>query len=244
MDIKKLIWKWGDHSLLVYRLLNKYSRHKQAKLAMKDPREVANLTYKQVFGKEINWENPTNLIEKIYWLQLYTDTSLWSICADKYRIREYAQSKGIIHLLPRLYGRWDNPKDIDFDKLPKSFVLKTTNGCGQVLLVRDKSKLNIRQTRNLLKRWMMFRYGFDSAQIHYTRIQPCIIAEEFLTDSNDENRGITDYKVWCLGGKVVYILCVYDRVILGEHHGYHLSAYDPNWNDISTQSLRADKQGS
>lgn len=243
MDIKKLIWKWGDHSLFIFRLLNKYSRYKQAKMAMKDPREVANITYKSVFGKDINWEHPTNLIEKIYWLQLYTDTSLWSVCADKYRIREYAVQKGIIDLLPKLYGRWENPKDIDFDKLPKSFVLKTTNGCGQVLLVRDKVKLNIRQTRNLLERWMMFRYGFESAQIHYTRIQPCIIAEEYLTDSDDDEKGITDYKVWCLGGKVAYILCVYDRVILGENHGYHLSAYDPDWNDISSQCLKANKQG-
>lgn len=35
MGIKKSIWKLGGHSLLVYRVLNKYSRYKQAKLANK-----------------------------------------------------------------------------------------------------------------------------------------------------------------------------------------------------------------
>lgn len=241
-NLKKKILKWADKSMVIFYLLNRYQRHKLKKLAKQDPHELANSVYYKVFGKNINWQNPTNLIEKIYWLQLYTDTSLWSICADKYRIREYAETKGILHLFPELYGKWTNAKDIDFSNLPKSFVLKTTNGCGQVLLIEDKEKINWEETRSLLNRWMMLRYGFESAQIHYTRIQPCIIAEEYLCDG-DNSHGMTDYKVWCLDGKVVYILCAYDRIIGGEGAGYHLSAYDKEWNDISAKTLRPEKQG-
>ena len=44
------------------------------KMALQDPRINANRVYKHIFHKDINWENPQNLIEKIYWLQLFTDT--------------------------------------------------------------------------------------------------------------------------------------------------------------------------
>lgn len=235
--------KWFEKYPATYRLFNCYVTIRLKGYAKKDPRVLANRVYRSVFHKDINWDNPKNLIEKIYWLQLYTDTSLWSICTDKYRIREYAQSKGIDHLLPTLYGHWSNSKDIDFEKLPQSFVLKTTNGCGQVLLVKDKSKLDIKQIRVVLDRWMMLRYGFSDAQIHYSRIQPCIIAEEFLSDNDDESKGITDYKVWCLNGKVEYILCAFDRVILGENRGYSLAAYNKDWEDITFKCIKEEKRG-
>lgn len=237
------IGKWAEKYMIAYRLFNSYVRFRQRINAKKDPRELANNDYRRVFKKNIDWNNPKNIIEKIFWLQLFTDTSLWSICADKYRIHEYVQSKGIEYLLPKLYGHWSNSKDIDFEKLPNSFVLKTTNGCGQVLVVKDKSKLNIKETRFLLDKWMMLRYGYGDAQIHYTRIQPCIIAEEFLKNSQDESNSIIDYKIWCLNGKVEYILCAFDRVVLGENRGYKLAAYDRDWNNISLKCLNPEKMG-
>ena len=96
-------------------------------------------------------------------------------------MREYVESKGCGHLLPKLYGHWEKAEDIDYGKLPQSFVLKTTNGCGQVLIVPDKSELNIVETNKLLNQWMELKYGFTDAQIHYSRIEPCIIAEEYLS---------------------------------------------------------------
>lgn len=218
-------------------VINLYLRY----VSRRDPHGLANKVYRKVFNKDIDWNNPKNLIEKIYWLQLYSDTTLWSICADKYRIREYLRLKGVEYLLPDLYGHWFKSRDIDFDKLPNSFVLKTTNGCGQVLIVKDKSKLDIKKTRALLDHWLLFRYGFDDAQIHYTRIQPSIIAEEFLIDGNNVSNSIIDYKFWCLNGKVEYILCAFDRVILGEDRDYKLAAFDRDWNDISNICLKIHK---
>lgn len=54
---------------------------------------------------------------------------------------------------------------------------------------------------------------------------------------------MVDYKVWCLNGKVEYILCAYDRIVLGENRGYQLSAYDRNWNDISKKAIKEEKRG-
>lgn len=89
-------------------------------------------------------------------------------------------------------------------------------------------------------KWITQRYGVADAQAHYARIKPQVIAERLLTDENQPAEGsLTDYKVWCIHGKPVYILVVYDRSgKSGEN--YSLSAYDTDWNDISPTTLKHD----
>ena len=202
------------------------------------PKYLANLTYKSILKKDINWENPSNLIEKIYWLQLNTDTSLWTLCADKYRVRNFVKEKGCGELLNKLYGVWKNANDIDFDTLPNSFVLKTNNSCGQIIVVSDKSKLNIEEARKKLNNWLRVEYGYDGAQLHYTRIQPVVIAEEFLSENNQLSP--IDYKIWCFNGKAEFILCVYDRGWSEKGSDkYSLSTYDLDWNNTSSKTLNS-----
>lgn len=65
------------------------------KLAYKiNPKYEANKTFKRVFGRNIDWKHPHNLIEKIMWMEFNTDISLWTLCADKYRVREYVKQCG------------------------------------------------------------------------------------------------------------------------------------------------------
>lgn len=223
------------NSKLGEMILNIYKSYK-VKIVARNPQKVANKIYKSIMNKDINWDNPKDLIEKIYWLQLYTDTSLWTLCADKYKMREYVKSKGCYDLLPQLYGCWDNANDIDFSTLPNQFVLKSNNGCGQVLIVKDKTKLDINNTINTLNKWMRSKYGYIDAQIHYTKIKPCIIAEEYLKNENNPNEtSLIDYKIWCFHGKPEFILVAYDRG--KDNNGYYLSAYDLEWNNISDIAL-------
>lgn len=222
---------------LLASLFRPYYTFKFKQLSRRDPRRNANKVYRHVFGEDIDWEHPKNLIGKIYWLQLFSDTRLWTLCADKWRMREYVEGKGCGNLLPRNYGHWKRSEDIDYNKLPNQFVLKTTNGCGQVLIVRDKEALNFQETNKLLNQWMKIKYGFTDAQIHYSRIKPCIIAEELLVDSKHPNDSfLIDYKVWCFHGKPECVLVVYDRV-KGSEYGYKLAVYDLNWNNISNEVL-------
>lgn len=53
-----------------------------------------------------------------------------------------------------LLGVWDSPDEINFDKLPEQFVLKVNWGSGQNIIVKDKSKLNKKETKRKLKEWM------------------------------------------------------------------------------------------
>ena len=222
--------------LKIYRLIQYYRDRIVVHIS---PKFLANNTYKKFFHKNINWDNPKNLIEKIYWLQLNTDTSLWTLCADKYRVREYVKDKGCESTLNKLYGVWENVDDINFDTLPDSFVLKTNNSCGQIILVKDKSELNIPEAKKKLKRWMKSNYGYSGVQLHYTRIRPCIIAEELLINDNDKNSSLVDYKIWCFNGKADSILVVSERGWNEEGSDrYLLNVYDLQWNNISEKVLK------
>lgn len=201
------------------------------------PRYAADLMYFHAFHKIMNLKNPHNLIEKINWMQFYTDTTLWTICADKFRMRDYVIDKGFGDFLPQLYGHWDDPNKIDFNALPREFVLKSNNGCGTVKIVRDKSQLDIPATRKLLKSWLK-PYGYVGGQTHYLRIKPCIIAEELLPQVEEEKlispKSLIDYKIWCINGVPESIFVAYNRQ---NALTVNMALYDTNWNPIP-QHLR------
>lgn len=224
--------KIKKNKFIIY-LYREYLYLRNKLLCKINPKLAANIVYKKVFGRNINWENPQNLIEKIAWMELHSDISLWTLCADKYRVREYIKKKGCEETLVKLYGMWENPDDIDFDKLPNSFVLKANNGCGTVMLVKDKTKLNYNNTKKELKEWIKRPYGYASAQLHYLDIKPCIIAEEILLQSEALNtlspHSLVDFKVWCLNGEPEAILVTYNRT--PEKLMMHL--YSTKWENIS-----------
>jgi hypothetical protein len=216
-----------------------YKKHKR--VVLKDPKKEADRAYSIYFKKKINWDNPKNLIEKIYWLQFNTDTSLWTKYADKYLVRDYIKECGFQEHLPELYGKWDNPEDIDFKKLPDSFVLKANNGCGTVLVVKDKSKLNIKSTKKKLKRWLSITYGYGAAQLHYTKIQPCIIAEELLPQSEEDKtispNSLIDYKIYCINGEPQIIWVAYNR---SHDSGVEMTMYNINWEKTPQHLVSSD----
>lgn len=232
--MKTFVKKLFKSNSLTEKIWDKLSYLNLRLLVWLSPEYVANRTYRGVFGKDIKWDNPTNLIEKIYWLQFNSDTSLWTKCADKYRVRDYVVEKGCGNILNELYGNWDDVEDIDFDSLPNSFVLKTNNSCGQILLVKDKSKLDVDFAKKQLKKWLDSKYGFEGAQLHYTKIEPCVIAEELLVNKNTPESSLVDYKIWCFNGIPEFVLVVAQRKSVGE---YSLSAYDLQWNNISDRVL-------
>lgn len=193
------------------------------------PKHLATKLYKGAMGKDLDWNNPKDLNEKINWMKFNTDLSEWTRLSDKYRVREYLKERGRADLLVKLYGVWNNADEINFDDLPERFVLKTNNGCGTVLLVKNKAELNIKATKKLLKKWLKKRFGYLTAEPHYLGIKPLIIAEEMLENENKQSSSLVDYKVFCLEGEPYCILVCANRVI---GKGTELAFYDLQWNRI------------
>ena len=79
---------------------------------------------------------------------------------------------GLSDYLPKLYGHWVTPDDVNMTNLPDQFVLKANNGCGTVFIVRDKSKLNMDELKKTKHKWLICPYGYFGYVIHYNEIIP------------------------------------------------------------------------
>lgn len=202
------------------------------------PKLLASIYYKNASSKRLNWKRPKDINEIINWLKFYSDTSLWTMMADKYAVRDFIKNKGLEHILTKLYGVWDNANDIDFDSLPNSFVLKTNHGSGTNIIVKDKSILDIDKTRKILNSWLKLRFGQETIEFHYLKIKPQIIAEELLEEKkNIFSSTIIDYKVWCLEGKAHHILTCYNR----SNSSICLGIFNTNWTYCPEGSIFNEK---
>ena len=190
---------------------------------------MAKLRFRKKFGRKLNLKDPLDLNEKILWLSLFSDTTEWSRLADKYAVRQYVEEKGLGEILITLYGKWDKIDDIDWDMLPDSFALKSNNGSGAILLVNDKSKLNIAETKCLLSSWLTRFTKTETTEFHYQRIQSCIIAEELLVQPAKErfiSETLIDYKIWCFNGEAYAIMTCSNRI----GGSTELALFDKYWN--------------
>lgn len=198
----------------------------------KHPKWIIHLLYYHAFHRKIDLNNPELFHDKIMWMSLNTDTSMWSILADKFAVRDYVKQKVGDRILTTLYGVYNSPDDIDFGSLPDQFVLKTNNGCTSNIIVRDKLTLDVNDAKSKLRYWMRMPYGELSGQPHYTKISPKrVIAEELLIQPECPQNGLIDYKFNCFNGTPISIAAFSDR-----KDGTHLISrmlYDMDWNPHS-----------
>lgn len=193
------------------------------------PEFLAKKRFKMYFGRNINLDNPQDINEKITWLSLYTDTSLWTRLADKYAVRNYVEQRGCGGNLVKLFGKWDRPEEINWDDLPDKFVLKTNNGSGTVLVVRDKKSLDFQKVVSDLNKWLKKPEGLETTEFHYTYMKPCIIAEELLEQNEEEKKissTLIDYKIWCFNGEPY---CCWTCTNRG-NGGADVASFDLDWN--------------
>lgn len=178
--------------------MEKVSRIKKIKYFMDEKFPVLMTYYK--FPKKMGYfchlRHPRTLNEKIQYLKLfnYPKNPLITKCADKYAVREFIIDKGYKNLLVPLIGYWNKVDEIDFQKLPNSFVLKCNHGSGYNILCSDKSRFNVGKSKELLNAWMSEDFSIRCAELQYKSIPRKIIAEEYLGED------IYDYKFFCLNG--------------------------------------------
>ena len=106
-----------------------------------NPELIVKYEFYKQFGRRINLDNPQTLNEKIQYLSLRTDTSLWTKCADKYAVRDYVSSCGLSDILCKLYAHWTRMDEVDLESLPNQFVLKSVQGCGDIIICKNKKEL-------------------------------------------------------------------------------------------------------
>ncbi|MEI0510823.1 ATP-grasp fold amidoligase family protein [Brachyspira intermedia] len=193
--------------------------------------DVIKAQFKHHLSYDLNLDNPTTFNEKIQWLKLYYHDPLITKCSDKYLAREYIADKiGDKYLIP-LIEVYDNAEDIDFNVLPNQFVLKINWGSGQNIIVKDKSTLNIEETKNKLKYWMepANNHYYGSFEWAYKNIKPKIICEKYI-EQFDGN--LYDYKIFCFNGEPKYVKVNIEHIPV-----YKECFYDINWNKLELETI-------
>lgn len=183
---------------------------------------IARIETLRAYHKPLNAKNPRYFGEKMQWLKIYADLGKYTEYADKFAVRKYVADKiGDEHLI-KLIGAYDSADEINFDALPKRFVLKVNHGCGYNIICKDKTKLDINETKNKLTRWLKEDFAAIKGEEQYRSIKRKIVCEEYMEDSSG---GLLDYKLFCFGGKVKMIEVCFDRFT-----DFRIDFYDTDWN--------------
>ena len=186
------------------------------------PQAVKKWYYRHT-GMELNLDNPKTYIEKLHWLLLFDNTPIKEVVADKYRVKAWVEEKiGSKYVIP-LLGVWKTANEINFDKLPNSFVLKTNAGANSqnIIFVKNKNMLDKKKSIKKLDYWLKLNIAFVQddwpLKLHYLHMPPCIIAEEYL-----ENLGV-EYKFFCFSGEPKFFYIAVEDPVNPRHAVYDMN---------------------
>lgn len=189
--------------------------------------ELCEQQYFQKLGRKLDWNHLETFNEKIQWEKMFDHDPQRTRLADKYAVRRWvAETIGEEYLVP-IYGMWERYQDIEWEKLPNQFVLKTNHGCGDTVIVKDKNKMNLQERlecRRKLIGSMETDFSAKNCEMHYRNIPRKIIAEKLLGNGAEE---ASDYKFFCFDGKPV--VCWIDR---NRHSNHCRDFYDMQWNHL------------
>lgn len=174
-----------------------------------DDAAYLQLIYRLKMGKKLNLDNPVTFNEKIQWLKLNDRNPKYTDMVDKINAKKYIEYLlGKEYIIPTL-GIWNSFEEIDFDKLPSKFVLKCTHDSGGLVVVKDKSKMDMSRMRKKIKKSLSTNYFYHGREWPYKNIPPRIIAEQYMEDNVDLE--LRDYKFFCVDGYVDNVMVSMER---------------------------------
>lgn len=180
------------------------------------------LQYLIMMGEKLNLKNPKTFNEKIQWLKLHDRNPLYTELADKYAVRGYVSRViGEEYLIP-LIAVYNSVDEIRWDELPNQFVLKCTHSCGKNIICENKEKLDIRDAKKKLRKWMKKNFFWHGREWAYKNIRPRIICEQYMVDESGTE--LKDYKIFCFNGKPRFIQVDFNRF-----RGHKRNVYTVDW---------------
>lgn len=169
---------------------------------------VVSLQYYYKLHRFPNISNPTRFTEWMQWYKVnYRNEEMYP-CVDKYEVRAFVEKHGCGEYLNTLYQVCEDANEIDYQKLPNRFVIKTTDGGNgeNVYVCKDKSKINIHEVNALVNSWRNRKLEDVGREWAYTGCKGSkIIVEQFLEDAESKDGSIDDYKLLCFNGKFRYL---------------------------------------
>lgn len=182
------------------------------------------IKFKIKVGYKLNLKRPTTFNEKLQWLKLYDRRPEYTTMVDKYAVKKYVADKiGEQYVIPTL-GVWDSFDEIDFDKLPNQFVLKCTHDSGGLAICKDKSTFDHEAAKKKINDSLNRNYYYSGREWPYKDVNPRIIAEKYMEDTQIKISSLNDYKLMCFNGKVRCTFVCSDR-----KENLRITIFDNEW---------------
>lgn len=188
------------------------------------------LAYWARTGKRFKFNKVCTYDEKLQFLKVYNHNPYYSQLADKIEVKAIVSKLiGEEFIIPTI-GIYDDFDDIDFEKLPKKFVLKCSHDSGGIIVCENKDTFNIDNARRKIKKLMKRNYYYRTREWHYKNIKPRILIEEYVDLGSKDNH--FDYKFMCFNGVVKYLFL--DIGVIGKDgshaENYYRNIYDSDFN--------------
>ena len=168
------------------------------------------IRYYATFKKNLNLQNPQTFNEKLQWLKLNDRKDIYTKMVDKYEAKSYVSKIiGNKYIIPTL-GIYNNFDEIDFNKLPNQFVIKCTHDSGGLVIVTDKSKLDIEKSKKKINKSLKRNYYYPGREWPYKNVKPRIIIEKYMKDNSIND--LMDYKFFCFNGKCKFFKIDFNRL--------------------------------
>jgi hypothetical protein len=140
-------------------------------------------------------------VNNIHWE--YTDY------VDKIAVKEIVEKRiGKGYTFP-LLGVWNKFEEIDFETLPKQFVLKCTHDSGSVRIIKDKTKINFDELKKFFSNRLKVSAYNLGREYPYRDVPRRIMAEDYIVD--EKGNTPNDYKFFCFNGEPKFMFVATDR---------------------------------
>lgn len=218
------------------KIISKSKRKLPSEMSLFERERCLKEKFKKQVGYDLDLHNPQTFNAKINWMKLFYRNDLLPRIVDKYEFKNYIKGQlGEGYTVP-LLGVWDNVDDIDFDKLPKQFVLKcNAQSEGKFIkIVKNKDELDIDTLKKEMQDWLKPEKTLKTSYCWaYNSVPLKILAEEYIEQIDGQ---VYDYKFMCFDGEPRWVLACSDR---GQNTIYE--NHDIDW-ELIVPSPRSAKQ--
>lgn len=190
--------------------------------------EVICSRYRSVFGEYPNLKNPSSFSEKIAYKELYDRRAILTQIADKIKVRDYVESRIGSKYLQDIYQIAATPEEIDWDRLPSKFIIKTNHGSGWNIIVTNKSMLDLNKTESQLRKWLNTNYYDQFREWCYKHIPRVVFVEKLLLD--DQGKIPTDWKFFVFSGHAMFV-----QVNINRFENNQCNIYDRNLQKVDVR---------
>ena len=158
---------------------------------------------------ELDLDNPRTYNEKLQWLKLYNRNPIYTTMVDKVAVKDYVKSIiGEDYIIPTL-GVYDKFNEIDFEKLPNSFVIKCAHDSGGIVICPNKENFDYTAAKKKIEKYQKRDFYLGWREWPYKNVPRRIIVEQYMEDK--KTKELRDYKFFTFNGKVKALFIASDR---------------------------------